>query len=141
MALTFRISNAAAQALLTALGAQLDAGTAAVFRILSGSAPTNVEDAETGTLLATLTCSATAFSGLSDLNPGARATFAAITADSSADNTGTAGYFRALTQTGGTAVAQGGVSTSGADMNFNTVAFTAGSTISLSAATIDMPEG
>lgn len=141
MALTFRISNAAAQAMLTALGSQIDAGTAAVFRILSGTAPTNVEDAETGTLLATLTCSATALSGLSDLNPGARATFAAITSDSSADATGTAGYFRLLTQTGGTAVAQGSISTSGADMNFNTVAFTAGSTISLSAATIDMPEG
>ena len=141
MALTFQISNAAAQAMLTALGAQIDAGTQAVINIYSGSQPVDVETAASGTLLAELLCNATVFSGISDTNPGARATFAAITADSSANNSGTAGYFRILTQTGGTAVAQGSVGTSGADLNLNTVNITAGSQVSITSATIDQPEG
>lgn len=143
MALGFRITQAVASGMLnsTGLTESIDAGTAAVIRILTGTAPTNADDAETGTLLATLTCSATAFSGFSDLNPGARATFAAITSDSSADNTGTAGYFRILTQTGGTIIAQGNVGTSAADLILNTVAITSGSTVSITAATIDLPEG
>ena len=141
MALTFQISNAAAQAMLTALGAQIDAGTAAVINIYTGAQPVDVETAATGTLLAELTCSATAFSGISDINPGARATFAAITADSSANASGTAGYFRILTQTGGTAVCQGSVGTSGADLNLNTTSITAGSQVSITSATIDQPEG
>ena len=141
MALTFQISNAAAQAMLTALGAQIDAGTQAVINIYSGSQPVDVETAASGTLLAELLCNATAFSGISDTNPGARATFAAISPDSSANNSGTAGYFRILTQVGGTAVAQGSVGTSGADLNLNTTSITAGSQVSITSATIDQPEG
>jgi hypothetical protein len=143
MAANFRVTLLVAQGMLnsTGLAEALDAGTAAVFRILTGTVPTNADDTETGTLLGTLTCSGTAFSGYSDLAPGARATFAAITSDSSADNTGTATYFRLLTQTGGTIIAQGTVGTSSADLILNTVAITSGSTISISAATIDLPEG
>ena len=141
MALTFQISNAAAQAMLTALGNQIDAGTQAVINICSGTQPVDVETAASGTLLAELLCNATAFSGISDTNPGARATFAAITPDSSANNSGTAGYFRIFTQTGGTAVCQGSVGTSGADLNLNTTSITAGSQVSITSATIDQPEG
>jgi len=141
MALTFQISNAAAQAMLTALGNQIDAGTQAVINIYSGTQPVDVETAASGTLLAELLCNATAFSGISDTNPGARATFAAITPDSSANNSGTAGYFRIFTQTGGTAVCQGSVGTSGADLNLNTTSITAGSQVSITSATIDQPEG
>ena len=141
MALTFQISNAAAQAMLTALGNQIDAGTQAVINISSGTQPVDVETAASGTLLAELLCNATAFSGISDTNPGARATFAAITPDSSANNSGTAGYFRIFTQTGGTAVCQGSVGTSGADLNLNTTSITAGSQVSITSATIDQPEG
>ena len=141
MALTFQISNAAAQAMLTALGNQIDAGTQAVINIYSGTQPDDVETAASGTLLAELLCNATAFSGISDTNPGARATFAAITPDSSANNSGTAGYFRIFTQTGGTAVCQGSVGTSGADLNLNTTSITAGSQVSITSATIDQPEG
>ena len=141
MAFTFTISNDAAQGMLTALGQKIDAGTAAIIQIRSGAQTTNVEDTPTGTVLAELTCAATAFSGISDTNPGARATFAAITADSSADASGTAGHFRILTQAGGTAVAMGSVGTTGCDLNLNTVAITAGSQVSITSATIDQPEG
>lgn len=126
----------------TGLTEAIDAGTAAVIEIYSGSVPANA-DASIGaaTLLASLTCSATAFSSITDTGSAARATFAAITSDSSADATGTASFFRIKTQTGGTVIAQGTVGTSSADLILNTVAISAGSVVSISSATIDLPEG
>lgn len=142
MANDFKITNAVAQSMLTALGAAIDAGTAAVINIYSGTIPTNADDAlTTQTLLAQCVCNATAFSGISDIAPGARATFAAIAADTSADASGTAAFFRILTQNAGTPCAQGTVGTgSGFDLLLNTTAITAGSNVAITAATIDMPE-
>jgi hypothetical protein len=85
--------------------------------------------------------SGTAFGAPTDLAPGARVTAAAITADSSADATGTASFFRILTQNAGTVVAQGTAGTSAADLILNTVSITAGSTVSITAATVTLPEG
>lgn len=142
MAVGFFITNAVAQAMMTTFGTQIDAGTAAVINIYSGGVPSNADAALSGnTLLAQLTCTATAFSGISDTGTGARGTFAAITSDSSADATGTATFFRILTQSGGTVVAQGTVGTSSADLVLNTTAITAGSMVSITSGTIDLPEG
>jgi hypothetical protein len=144
MAAGFYITNAVAQGMLnaTTLSASFDAGTAAVINIYSSTVPADA-DASIGAsvLLAQLTCSATCFTSYADANPGGRATFASITSDSSADNTGTATYFRILTQSGGTTVAQGTVGTSSADLVLNTVAITSGSTVSITSATITLPEG
>lgn len=120
--------------------ASLDAGTAAVFRILDGSVPADADTAETGTLGGTLTCSATASAAAADADPGAEMVFNSITDDSSADNSITTTYFRLLTQTGGTVIAQGACSTSGAELNWNTVSITAGSTLSITAFTVTLPE-
>lgn len=140
MANGFYVTNTVAQSMLTALETAADAGTAAVIRILSGTVPADADAAETGTLLASLTCSGTMGTvGASGNN--ARLTFGTITADSSADNTGTATYFRLLTQTGGTVIAQGTVGTASADLILNTTAITSGSTVSITSATIDLPEG
>lgn len=142
MANAFFVSNAVAQSMLTALGTDIDAGTAAVINIYSGTVPTDADAALSGnTLLAQLVCNATAFSGITDTNPGARATFAAITSDSSADASGTATFFRILTQNAGTVCCQGTVGTSSADLILNTTAITAGSQVSINSATIDQPEG
>ena len=144
MANGFYVTNAVAQGMLntTGLGAAIDAGTAAVIEIYAGLVPANADAAPSSpTLLASLTCSATAFSGFSDTGTAGRATFASITSDSSADNTGTAAYFRIKTQTGGTVIAQGTVGTSAADLILNTASITAGSVVAISAATIDLPEG
>lgn len=146
MANAFYISNAAAQGMLggTAgtLAASIDAGTAAVINIYSGTAPADADAALSGnTQLAQLTCNATAFSGYSDANPGGRATFAAITPDSSADATGTATFFRIYTQNAGTVVAQGTVGTATSDLILNTTAITLGSQVSITSATITLPEG
>lgn len=129
MAIT--LTYAAAAEMLTGLKTFIDSGTAAVIEIYT---------AAFGTKLATLTMDATAFGSVSDNNPGAIMTAAAITADSSADGTGTAATFKMLIQAGGTEVLSGSVGTSGADINFNTVAFVAGSTIEISSLTITMPE-
>ena len=113
MATAFRVSNAGAKAALDALTALLGTASAGYIEVRTGSPPTNVEDAATGTLLATCTLSADAFGNAADLNPGARSTANAITQDASADNSGTAGWFRAY-DNGGTGVIQGTVGTSSA---------------------------
>lgn len=138
---TFYVTQAVAQAQLDAIETAANAGTAAVIEIYSGSVPADA-DASIGAavLLASLTCNASIFTSKTDANPGALGTFAAITNDSSADATGTAAFFRIKTQTGGTVICQGTVGTSGANINFNTVAFTAGSTISITSMTWTVPE-
>jgi hypothetical protein len=133
------VTNAVAVSMATALLTAMDAGTAAVIEIYSGTAPADADAAITGTLLASLTCSATSGTVAASGNFG-RITLNAITSDSSADATGTATHFRIKTQTGGTVILQGLVGTSVSDMNLNTVAITAGSTVSLSSGTIDVPE-
>lgn len=142
MALQPYITQAAAAAMLTALGVAIDAGTAAVINLYSGTAPANADAALAGnTLLAQMVCSATAFLSITDTGTAARATFAAISPDTSADASGTATFWRLLTQSGGTVILQGTAGTSAADLILNTVAITAGSQVSITSATIDMPEG
>lgn len=86
------------------------------------------------TLLATLTMSATAFGAASV----GVATANAITDDTSADATGTAAEFQLIS--GGAAdVITGTVGTSGADINFTSVSFTAGDTISITSMDVTVP--
>lgn len=135
------VTNAVAVAIATAYLTAQDAGTAAVIEIYSGTAPVDADASITGTLLASLTCSATSGTVAANGNFG-RLTFAAITADASADNTGTATHFRIKTQTGGTVVFQGTVGTITAfDLILNTTSITAGSIVSITSCTIDFPEG
>ena len=134
---TLFIANAHAQTLLTSTKTAIDAGTAAVIEIYDGTPPTDADTAIGAQVkLATLTMNATAFGSVSDDTPGAIMTAAAITPDSSADATGTAAWFRLSTQAAGTVIFQGTVGTSGANINFNTVSFTATSEISITALTV-----
>lgn len=121
----------------TLRNAQLDQVTTAVgasgkLRIYSGTRPANVAASITGTLLAELTLNATfapgAASGVLTLN--------SITADSSADATGTASHFRIFKSDGTTAVVDGDVSTSGADLNLNSTSITIGGTVSVTSFTV-----
>lgn len=139
MALAPNIANLAARAGLDAITATI--GTSGLLRIYSGTMPTDTDTALSGnTILAELPLSATAFAASTDANPGALATANAITADTSADNTGTASFFRFLTSAG-VAKIQGSAGTATADMILNSVAITAGSTVSVSSATVTLPEG
>jgi hypothetical protein len=142
MALGFYITNAEAISMLTDYEVGINAGTAAVFNIYDGSVPADADTAlGAQVLLAQLTCAADAITSIVDDTPGALATFDTITSDASADATGTASFFRLLTQSGGTVVGQGTVGTATSDLILNTVAITSGSTVSITAATILLPEG
>ena len=142
MANGFYITNAIALVACDAIVDALDAGTAAVINIYDGSVPADA-DASIGasTLLAQLTMSATAFGAAADDTPGAIATASAITSDSSANATGTASYFRVLTQNAGTTCMQGTVGTATADLILNTVSITIGSTVAITSFTVLLPEG
>jgi hypothetical protein len=106
------------------------AGASALLRIYDGTRPATGGTATT--LLAELTCNATfapaASSGVLTLN--------AITADASANATGTASWFRIVQSNGTTHVMDGNVSTSGSDMNLNSTSITTGGSVSITSATI-----
>jgi len=62
----------------------------------------------------------------------------AITDDSSADNTGTAAEYE-MRDSNGVNIITGGVGTSGQDINFSSVSFVTGDTISITSLTVTMP--
>lgn len=102
--------------------------TSGIIRLYSGTPPADANTALSGnTLLAELALSSTAAPGASS----AALTFSAITADSSADNTGTCTFGRVLTS-GATCIVQFAVGTSGSDLNLNTVSIVAGAQVSIS---------
>ena len=115
----------------------LDAGAGpATLAIRTGSPPTNVSDADAGTLLATLTFSDPAFGSASS----GVATASAITSDSSVDATGTAGHFR-IKDSNSLTICQGTVGTSATDLVFNSASFVAGGVCSISSLTVTVPVG
>ena len=142
MANNFYVTNAVAQGMLNGTGLAEALGASPKLRIYSGTPPANADAALSGnTQLAELVCASTPFSGFSDTGAAGRATFGAIANDSSADATGTGTFFRIVDNAGTTTKCQGTVGTSAADLIMGTVAFTAGSVVSISSATIDLPEG
>lgn len=105
------------------------------LRIYSGTQPATADTALSGnTLLAELRFGATAFGSASS----GVLTANAITSDSSADNSGTASFFRALKSDGTTVLMDGNVGTSSANMVVATTTITAGQTVSCSSFTIDV---
>ena len=95
------------------------AGASALLRIYNGTRPATGGTATT--LLAELTCGATfasaSSSGVLTLN--------SITQDSSANNAGTASWFRVVKSDGTTQVIDGNVGTSGSDLNLTTTTIAA----------------
>lgn len=99
-------------------------GNAGLLRIYDGTRPATGGSATTK--LAELT-------GSSPWAPGASAgkvTASSITSDASADNSGTATWFR-WTTSGGTAILDGNVGTSGSDLNLTTTTIVAGQPVSV----------
>lgn len=118
------------------------------INIYTGSPPANADAAATGTLLGTLALSSTSFGTAS----GGVLTAAAITSDTNADASGTAGWFRIYknaddpsvsTGNSGTATTHpridGTCGTSGTDMVFDNNVIVAGGTIACSALTYTHP--
>lgn len=129
------LSTAARNAAADAVVDLVDAGAGAgVIEIRTGAAPATANDADSGTLLATLTFSDPAFGAASS----GVATASSITQDSSADATGTAGHFR-VKDSNGNVVFQGSVGTSGAVMNLVTTSITAGQPVQITSFTYAQP--
>jgi len=125
MALTPRLSNAAANAAADAACALCNSG---FFDIYDGTQPATADAAITTQVkLARLTFNATAFGAA----VAGVATANAIGSDSSADATGTASWFRTYKSDGTSAVFDGSVGTSGCNLNLSSVAITAGGTIAV----------
>jgi len=101
------------------------AGASALLRIYDGARPATGGTATT--LLAELTCNATFAPAAS----GGVLTLNAITADASANATGTATWFRIVQSGGSTHVLDGDVGTSGSDLNLNSTSITSGGTVSV----------
>ena len=119
--------------LVTAIGA-----TGALM-ILTGAQPASVATVDSGTVLAVLSLSATAGTA-----SGGVLTFNSITS-ATASATGTAAHFLICTTnntancvaaSSSTRIIQGSVATSGADLNFGSVAFSSGQTVSVTSFTI-----
>jgi hypothetical protein len=123
------LTNAAASAAADAVVDQADTG---YIRIYDGSKPANADTAVGAqTLLAELRFGATAFGAAAN----GVATANAITADSAANATGTATWFRVLASNGTTALWDGEVGPSGSDLNLSTTSIVANAEVSISALT------
>jgi len=130
--MTIKIGTSARNAAADGVTALLNSGT---IEIRTGSAPSNPGTTASGTLLATLTFAATAFGAAST----GVATAGTIAGDASADASGAAGYFRAKSS-GDVAIFDGTVSTSGADLNLNSVDIVTGGTVDITSMTYTQPE-
>lgn len=135
MALNPKLANAAANAAADAVARQLDNG---YLRIYDSTQPTNADTAlGAQVLLAELRFNATSA-------PAASAgvlTFSAFTADSSANATGTASWFRALQSNGTSVVFDGSVGTATSDLILNSVAISSGAAVSISSFTYTQAKG
>lgn len=141
MALGTVVSMSAAIAALDAALLLLNTGGAGKIEIRSGAAPAKPETADSGTLLAEITLSADAFNdSADDSSKRAAATAKTMTADTSANNTGTAAHFRAKNGAG-TVIIQGTVGLSGTDMTLNTVDIVSGATVTITSWTVRLPTG
>lgn len=99
-------------------------GASGLLRIYDGTRPATGGAATT--LLAELTCNATFAPSAS----GGVLTLNAITQDSSANASGAATWFR-ITTSGGAAVIDGNVGTSGSDLNLTTTTIVSGQPVSV----------
>jgi hypothetical protein len=113
----------------------VDAGAAAGhIQIRTGAQPTNVADAPGGTLLGTLPVSDPAFGNAAT----GVATASAITSDTSADNSGTAGH-HIWRDSDNNNVMDGTCGQGSGDLNFDNNVIVAGGTIAISAYTVTVP--
>lgn len=127
-----QITNAAASAAADAVVDKVDQGSGAgKLRIYDGTQAATADTAVGAqTLLAELSFGDPAFGAASN----GVATANAITADSSANATGTASWFRVV-DSDGTAIFDGTVGTSGADLNLNTTSIVSGAEVSVTSLT------
>jgi hypothetical protein len=133
-----KIAGTSASASADAVVDRIDAGSGPGTLTIFGSVcPDDADDADSGTVLAILTFADPAFGSAS----GGTATANSITADSSANNTGTARCFRAK-DSDGNVVFQGSITTAGngGDLILSSTSVTAGQSVAITALTYTQPE-
>lgn len=123
------VSIGTGNAMVDAAVDRLDGGTPGTIKVYTGTAPASPDSAATGTLLVTFTLGNPAFGAAASKSAALNAV-----ASSTAVATGTAGYFRAA-NAAGTAMFDGTVGTSGAELNLNTTSITSGGTVSITSGT------
>jgi len=130
MTLKFSVAvrNAELDAIETAIG------TGAILKIRSGAPPTNISDADAGTVLATLTLPT---DWLAAASAGSKAK-AGTWEDLSADAAGTAGHFRIYASDGTTQHMQGTITATsgGGDMELNNVSIASGQPVTITGFTL-----
>jgi len=135
MANNLKISTTAVNAQADALSDLLDNG---YLRIYDGTQPANANTAiTTQVLLAELRFNATASPAAS----GGVLTMNSITQDSSANNTGTATWFRALKSDGSTVVFDGSVGAASCDLNLGSTSITSGASVAVTSMTYTVSAG
>lgn len=124
---------------VTVRNARLDAietaiGTAAVLKIRTGAPPTNITDADSGTVVATLSLPSDWMAAASSGSKAKSGTWQ----DASADATGTAGHFRIYASDGTTQHMQGTVTATagGGDMTVDNTSFASGQSFTVNTFTI-----
>ena len=134
MPLNLQLSNAAVNAEADAHSALLNNG---YLRIYDGTQPVSADAAlSTQTLLATLRFAVTAFGAAA----AGVAVANAIASDTNAAAAGTASWYRTLKADGTTAVSDGSVGTSGANLNLNSVNITVGAQVDCSSFAFTQPK-
>lgn len=125
------VRTALADTVISAIGAS------AVMKILTGTAPANCGTADSGTVLATLSLPATWMAAAS----GGAAAMSGTWADASADNTGTAGYYRIYASNGTTCGWQGTISADGGagELQLSSLTLTSGSPFTITSFTLTAP--
>lgn len=135
MALKFSVGvrNAELDAIETAIG------VSAVLKIRTGAPPTNITDADTGTVLATLTLPS---DWMAVAAAGAKAK-SGTWEDLAADADGVAGHFRIYASNGTTQHMQGVVSGTGGggDMELNNVNIAVGQSVTITGFTLTAGNG
>jgi len=111
------------------------AGNGALLRIYDSTGtgrPATGGAVTTQVLLAELTCG-TPFAGSA---ASGVLTLSSITQDSSANNSGTASWFRIFKSDGTTAVADGNIALSGSDLNMSPLSITSGQPVQVTSVTL-----
>jgi len=132
MASNLKLSQTIRHAMLNQITSTV--GGSGLWRIYAGSQPAGPDTTNSATVLAELVCGST-FAPAASSNT---LTLNAITQDSSANNTGTAAWWR-ISSSGSAATAAGHIDgtcgTSDADLILNSTAITAGAVVQISSAT------
>jgi hypothetical protein len=131
MKMSVAVRNAMLDAIETAIGAS------AVLKIRTGAPPTNIADADSGTVLATMALPADWMAGASSGSKAKSGTWE----DASADAAGTAAHFRIYASDGTTQHAQGTVTATGGggDLTLDNVSIASGQKVTITSFSLTAP--